>query len=158
MRRTASAATFFSVVYSERPGTRSSREFDHTGDLGIDVEGESIAAVFEEAALGMFGLLTDLSTVNNLNEYHVSINGADVVELLLNWLSELNFMHLTERVLFCTFNVRILDDGRLEGSVGGESIDPMRHKISTEIKAVTYHEMVVEERKDRWYARVIFDI
>jgi SHS2 domain-containing protein len=145
-------------VSTERSRKRSSREFDHTGDLGIDVEGESLAAVFEEAASGMFGLLTDLSTVDDVNEYHVSANGADVVELLLNWLSELNFMHLTERVLFCSFNVKILDDVRLEASVGGESIDPVRHKIHTEIKAVTYHEMVVEERKDRWYARVIFDI
>lgn len=137
---------------------RSSREFDHTGDLGIEVEGESLAAVFEESASGMFGLLTDLSTVDDVNEYHVSVNGADVVELLLNWLSELNFMHLTERVLFCSFNVKIFDDRRLVASVGGESIDPVRHKIHTEIKAVTYHEMVVEEREDGWYARVIFDI
>ena len=146
------------VVSTAESRKRSSREFDHTGDLGIEVEGESLAAVFEEAALGMFGLLTDLSTVNDLNEYHVSVNGADVVELLLNWLSELNFMHLTERVLFCRFNVKILDDGRLGGSAGGEPIDPIRHKIYTEIKAVTYHEMAVEKRNDRWHARIIFDI
>lgn len=138
--------------------TRSHREFDHTGDLGIEVEAESLAGILEEAAIGMFGLLTDLSDVSSVEEYRVSVSGDDEQNLLLNWLSELNFMHLTERIVPARFTIDTLDELHAEATVGGEPVDPERHKIYTEIKAVTYHGMVVEERRDRWFARVIFDV
>ena len=40
----------------------------------------------------------------------------------------------------------------------GEPLDPARHPIDTEIKAVTYHQIAVEQVGGRWQARVIFDI
>jgi SHS2 domain-containing protein len=36
--------------------------------------------------------------------------------------------------------------------------DPQRHPIDTEIKAVTYHQLRIEQREARWEARVIFDL
>jgi SHS2 domain-containing protein len=46
----------------------------------------------------------------------------------------------------------------LSALVSGEPIDLARHPIYTEIKAVTYHALGVEQRDGRWMATVIFDL
>ena len=136
----------------------SYREFDHTGDLGIEVEAESLGALFEEAALGMFALLTDPSSVKGVRSAEISVTAPDRVELLQKWLAELNYLHLTDRVLVGRVRVTHISDHRLHAVVYVEPIDKRRHAIQTEIKAVTYHELVVERRNDCWHARIIFDI
>lgn len=135
------------------------REFDHTGDLGIEVEAESLAAIFEEAAVGMFALLTDVEMLQPGRAMDISLSADDRSELLLKWLSELNFLHLTQRLLFGRFVVTDISDTHVEATAFAVPIDMRRHAIHTEIKAVTYHDMVVEKRNDDyWYARIIFDI
>ena len=49
-------------------------------------------------------------------------------------------------------------DTLLTATVGGETLDPSRHPIDTEIKAVTYHQIAVEQVGGHWQARVIFDL
>ena len=39
-----------------------------------------------------------------------------------------------------------------------EPIDPARHMLSHEVKAITYHELKVEPTDDGWLAEVIVDI
>jgi SHS2 domain-containing protein len=46
----------------------------------------------------------------------------------------------------------------LLATVHGEPLDPSRHPIDTEIKAVTYHQIAVEQTNGRWQTRVIFDL
>jgi SHS2 domain-containing protein len=142
----------------EQHRVRRRSEFDHTGDLGIAVEAESMVGLLEEAALGMFGLLTDLDYVSPEQSYSVTATGHDRETLLLNWLSELNYLHLTDRLLFCRFAITELTPEGVTATAFGEPIDPSRHSIYTEIKAVTYHDLTVEQRNGRWYARIIFDI
>ena len=40
----------------------------------------------------------------------------------------------------------------------GEKLDFKRHRLKTEIKAVTYHQLKVQKVKDTWQAEVIFDV
>lgn len=134
------------------------REFDHTGDLGIEVEAESLAGLFEEAAFGMFALLVDLEIVDPQKPVDISLEAADETELLLKWLSELNYLHLTERLLFGRFVIKEVSETHLLARAFSVPIDPTRHAIQTEIKAVTYHDLVIEQRNDHWYARIIFDV
>jgi SHS2 domain-containing protein len=42
--------------------------------------------------------------------------------------------------------------------VKGERFDPSKHRINTEIKAVTYHQVTVKKTPDMWVGRVIFDV
>ncbi len=46
----------------------------------------------------------------------------------------------------------------MEGWAEGEPVDPARHAIHTEIKAVTYHRLAVRRTAARWETRVIFDL
>ena len=51
-----------------------------------------------------------------------------------------------------------LSDRKLQASVLGEKVDLERHTIYTEIKAVTFHGLSIEQRESGWEATVIFDM
>lgn len=133
-------------------------EIDHTGDLGIKVEAPTLPTLFERTAWGMFRLLTNLETVQPRKSYTVTVAGEDWEDLLVQWLSELNFLHVTEYVLFGTFSVDQLGAFRLKALVEGEPVDAKRHTVYTEIKAVTYHGLKIHKTGGRWHVQVIFDM
>ena len=46
----------------------------------------------------------------------------------------------------------------IKARVNLEPYDAVRHRVLSEIKAVTYHGIDVGRRNDRWEARIIFDV
>jgi SHS2 domain-containing protein len=138
------------------------QEIDHTGDIGIRVTAPSLEALFERAAVGTFHVLTDLSAARAADETAVTVEGRDREALMVRWLSELNYRHTVEDRLFCDFTVESItetSDGlTLMGTARGEALDPARHTVYTEIKAVTFHGMAIEETDDGWVVQVIFDM
>jgi SHS2 domain-containing protein len=46
----------------------------------------------------------------------------------------------------------------LIATFAGEAFDLNRHRLLTEIKAVTYHQLTVERAGEKWRARIVFDI
>lgn len=138
------------------------QEIDHTGDIGIRVRAESLPQLFERAALGTFSVLTDLSSVRPKVQSSVTVTDRDLEALLVRWLSELNFRHTVDHHLYCRFTVDDLDkendEYTLRATVQGEPIDPDRHTVYTEIKAITFHGLDVQETDDGWTVQVIFDM
>ena len=134
------------------------REIDHTGDIGIEVRAGTLSELFERAAWGMFGVLTDMDTVRDREARAVTVEADDRASLMVRWLSELNFLHATQHVLFSRFAIEEMTDTRLAATAWGEAIDPDRHTVYTEIKAITYHQLEIEETDDGWHVQIIFDM
>lgn len=130
-------------------------EIDHTADVGIRAYGATPEELFANAAAGMFSLVVDLETVKSVGEVEVQVAAEDLPGLLVKWLSELLFVHETQRLLFSAFDIR-LNDTALRGHARGERIDKKRHELKLAIKAVTYHHLRVD--LDRGVAEVVFDI
>lgn len=133
-------------------------EIDHTGDVGIIVRAPELKELFVRAARGMFSVLTDLDGVEARESRQIRLEADDREALMVAWLSELNFVHCTKYVLFSAFTIDHLDDYLLEATVGGEPIDPERHTVYTEIKAVTYHQLELQETEQGWVLQIIFDM
>jgi SHS2 domain-containing protein len=131
---------------------------EHTADIGIEVEAESLEELFAGAARAMFSIMVDLDGVSAVLSREVSLDASDLVDLMFEWLNELIFLVSANRLVLCDFEVGSVSGERLEATVRGEEIDSGRHSLELEIKAATFHEMVVEERGEGWYARVIFDV
>ncbi len=132
--------------------------FPHTADLGLRVRAENLEALFSEAALGLLAMMVaNPDSVQPVEEVSVNIAADDVDLQLFDWLSELLFQFDTQRMLFCEFDVRI-DAGALSAVCRGEPMDPARHRMDHEVKAVTYHHLIVERTADGWLAEVIVDI
>lgn len=133
-------------------------EIDHTGDVGIRVRAPDLPTLFERAAVGMFRVVADLEAVLPTTSDDFEVEAGDRDELLVRWLSELNFLHLTEQMLYCRFEVREMDERRLTAVAWGEAIDRTRHTVHTEVKAVTYHGLEIRNANGQWTAQVIFDM
>ena len=134
------------------------REIDHTGDIGIEVTGRTLSELFERAAWGTFAVLTDPETVRPRQAHAVTVEASDREELLVKWLSELNFLHVTQHDLYSRFTINELADDRLAATAWGEAIDPERHTVHTEIKAITYHQLEIQATEDGWQVQIIFDM
>ncbi len=131
---------------------------DHTADAGIAVEAPDLARLFERAAWGMFFVTTDMSAARATETFRISIDAPDCMALLVRWLSELNYRHITEHRIFSKFKVATLSEKHLEADVFGEVIAPARHTIFTEIKAVTFHDLHLQRDEHGWKAHIIFDL
>ena len=131
---------------------------DHTADAGITVRANSMKKLFSRAAWGMFSVITDMRTVQPKERELVSIDALDREALMVEWLSELNYRHVTRGKVFCKFEMIDLNGHSLAAEIHGEVIDPQHHTVYTEIKAVTFHGLVIEKTQSHWHAHVIFDL
>lgn len=134
------------------------QELDHTADAGIVITAPSIEELFSRAAWGMFSLITDIPSVRSVRSLPISVTADDERALMIRWLSELNLRHVTDHVLFNRFDIARLSSTHLEAVVHGEPIDPERHVVYTEIKAVTFHELRIDHADHTWTAQIIFDL
>jgi len=130
-------------------------EIDHTADVGIRAYGQTVDELFANAAEGMFSLIADLTKVKPVGEVEVRLEAEDLSTLLLRWLSELLYLHETQRLVFSSFEVHVVGT-TLDGRARGEAIDKARHELKLAIKAVTRHGLTVDPKKG--IAEVIFDI
>ena len=128
---------------------------EHTADCGIRAYGATLSELFANAAAGMFSLITDLDAVKPVGEYEVRVRSKDTEALLFDFLSELLFVHETQKLLLSEFDVRVADLS-VDARARGEKIEKGRHPLHLNLKAVTYHGMIVDE--ERGVVEVIFDI
>lgn len=131
---------------------------EHTADAGIKIFAPDFKGVFESAAQGLFDLIANLDKVTPTSRRQIEIEATDREALLVTWLSELNYLFLTERVIFKKFQITNLDECTLSAFVAGEPLDLEKHEIYTEVKAVTYHGLYIKEADDGCEAQVIFDL
>ncbi len=129
-------------------------EIEHTADVGIRAYGTTASEIFESAAAGMFSLVANLEGVKPVGEEEIRLSADDLPGLLVAWLSELLYLHETQRLLFCRFEVEVRG-AQLHARAWGEAIDKQRHELKLAIKAVTYHRLSVDLEKG--VAEVIFD-
>ena len=132
--------------------------FEHTADLGLRARAPDLDTLFAEAAEALFAaVVEDLAAVQPLQRVDVRLSGDDREYLLFDWLKELLYRFDAEHRLFARFAVHV-DDHGLSGTAWGEPLDPARHVLSHEVKAITYHDLRVEPTPDGWLAEVIVDI
>jgi len=131
---------------------------EHTADVALRIYGRTLEDLFGVAGEALFEIIGACRQRNRTIRRTIEIEADGLEDLFHDWLSELNYLHQTRREVYFDFHVLRLNDRTLEAAVSGEPIDPERHKIDREIKAVTYHRLSVERAAEGWQAFVIFDI
>ena len=101
--------------------------------------------------------MINLDTVDITDELSIEVDGENSEDLLYNWLSELIFLMNVEEKIFSDFSVKI-DGNQLTGSVRGEVINYNKHELLTEVKAITYSQILVEQKENSWIAQCIVDV
>ena len=84
--------------------------------------------------------------------------GNNLEEILVYWLSELLYLFSTEGLIMDKADIQKLDSSCIQAEVTGKIFNPEFHRVKTEIKAVTFHELEVKDTGRGYEAQVIFDV
>jgi protein archease len=134
------------------------RLIDHTADFGIHVFGSDLKDLFSNAAFAMFDLITDIKSLKGADESSLNVKGVDRPDLMVNWLRELLYIWNGKEKLVKSIYIIFITENELAAKIKFDSFDPARHSIKNEIKAVTYHQIQVNQIAKGWESRIIFDV
>jgi SHS2 domain-containing protein len=134
------------------------RVLPHTADTGVEAVADSLAALICELATAMFGLVAETLCESVEKWIEVRVESPTVEDLVVDALSALLSQSEVEDVFLCAFEVTMAPDA-FALTIRAEGVPTSRvEAIGPPIKAVTYHNLVVEETAHGWYARVYFDV
>jgi SHS2 domain-containing protein len=133
--------------------------FDHTADIGVRIFGRTLEELFTNAVRAMYKALGKLEKTGDRKQKTVELPAASLEDLLHDWLAELLFEIEANHVLYDEIEIAGVAPGKLTAALAGGAIDFERSHTNEEIKAVTYHQLRVEQLPDStWRATVIFDV
>ena len=149
-------------------GTAATRAYRYREDVAIadvafEAWGISLDELFVAAAdATMATMVENLEAIEDRQRRPVRLeeNSADL--LLFRLLEELVYLKDAEGLLLRVPAVRIRQQGGalvLEAEARGERLDPLRHRLQTDVKAVTLHRLRVERTAGGgWEASVVLDV
>ena len=131
---------------------------EHPADVGFRCRGRTREELFANAALAMMSLACDPAGIEERAARDIESTGADDESLLYGWLAEILAIADAEQMFFRRAEVTAMVPGRVRGRVFGERYDKQRHQAGTYIKAVTMHQLQVQQTPDGWHAQVFLDV
>jgi SHS2 domain-containing protein len=132
-------------------------EFEHTGDLGIEVRAPSRIELFRTAAIALSRLMVEERGVVAREDRCLKVAAASDAELMHDLLTGLLNLFTIEGFIWSEVFVE-QEKGLLKVKLRGEIFASSSHELIQEIKAVTFHELSVEQASDGWRSRIIFDV
>jgi SHS2 domain-containing protein len=140
----------------------SFKYIEHTADVAIEASGSSVEELFHAAAEGWKEIVLEDSEVLSLTELNINLEQDSGEELLASFLDELNFQLNTRLWIFSAVNKLVITNEeniwKLDAVLSGENLNPEKHEIKVEIKAVTFHQMQIRHINNTFFSIVVFDI
>lgn len=138
----------------------------HTADVLVIGRGRRLEEAFEQAALGVYEIITDTSKVEERIEKSVEAEGLDLYQLLYRWIEELLFYTDVEKLVFSKFKIEELTRVgggeeafyKLKAKAWGEVFNPEKHPPRTIVKAMTYASMDIVKEDGCWRVQFVVDI
>ncbi len=132
--------------------------FSHEADIGVRGFGHTRDEAFEQVALALTAVITDLNKVEATETVSVTCEAPDEELLLVDWLNAIVYEMATRKMLFSRFRVST-SDGALRGQAWGEKIDVEKHRPAVEVKGATYTDLRVAKTPDGlWIAQCVVDV
>jgi SHS2 domain-containing protein len=135
---------------------------EHKADLKIRAFGRTKEELFLNMLKGMMSGLRPKVKSQKSKVKIVNIKSPDLGALLVDFLSEVLYLTQVNKEIYTDIKFKKLTDSstgsgqaELEGELTGQKVE----RFGEDIKAVTYHELKIEQKEDKkWEATVLFDI
>jgi SHS2 domain-containing protein len=137
----------------------------HTADIKIRAYGATREQLFRHALRGMFHAIHPIAPACVWEHERlrcaaldrtrmVDVTSSDLDALLVDFLSDALYFSDVHNEAYLDVQIASLSDTRLEAVLQGVGIE----RFELEIKAVTYHDLHVEEKDGMWHVSIVFDI
>jgi SHS2 domain-containing protein len=135
---------------------------DHTADIAVDVEADSLDELFISSANSWRDSISDDKKSISTERRSLVLSEDDLEILLVSFLTELNFLYQSESWLMDSLNHLLIthknESWYLSAELLGHKFNQSEVNIKAEIKAVTYHQMEIKEENGKFSTRIVFDI
>ena len=137
---------------------KSYQLLEHTADIYIRVKAKDLKSLFVNSAEAMFDISTSAKKPISKEKitFPISQTAVNKEELFINWLNELLSLSAVKKTIFTDFKIKKFSENTIEADVSAISAE--NFEIKTEIKAATYHDLVLKSDSKVWIAEVIFDV
>lgn len=132
---------------------------EHTADVGIRAEAVDLSGVFEQATLGLLDIVGTWAPGREPDEeVEVDLEADDLGALLVDWLGEVLYLGDSRDAVVTSLDLTEVTSHRAAGKLGMAPREDAAYEGGTQVKAITYHRLAVEETEDGWTATVYVDV
>ena len=131
-----------------------SREIEHTADWALEVWAPTLEALFVDAAVGMYALAGARPGAPAPERRRIAVSAEDTESLLVAWLQELLYFTESEGLTFSFFQMEALTPTTLRAEARGA----LAGRMDKVIKAVTYHNLKIEQTPRGFEVTLVFDV
>ncbi len=133
----------------------------HTADTKFRAYGKSLEEAFSNAATAMMNVMVEPGSVKSLVTKKITAKGDDTHSLLYDFLEKFLIIMDSKNLFLTTIKeLKIAKKGssyKLSATVMGDNAGKYE-TIGPQVKAITYNDMIIEEKKDKWMIQAIVDI
>ena len=131
-------------------------------DIAFRATGKTEEEVFAAAADATVNVMVeDLDTIRDRTRIPVQLENDALDLLLFDFLNEFVYLKDARGLLMRAGAIRVdRKDSRftLNGELYGEELDPLRHPLRGDVKAVTLHRFELRRTDGGWEATVVLDV
>lgn len=131
---------------------------EHPADMGIEAYGKNLIEAFEQSAIALMSIILDTSNIETTEIRLVEIHASEYEQLLVKWLAEILYLYDGEDFVPGKFEINTLTREYLNVTIGGEKFNNIKHPTKMDVKAITYHQILVQENYECGLVRVFIDI
>ena len=132
-------------------------------DLAFEACGSTPSELFAASGRAVIEAMVDPRTVSAGLTKSITRHDQSLEELLFDWLADIVYLKDAEGLVFRDAGCTVTSDQangewHLQGTLDGEPIDPVRHDLRADVKAITKHCYEVRQHDGGWIATVVMDI
>ena len=131
-------------------------------DIAFNAWGDTLEELFREAARATMQVMVEnLEEVRPAQTVELELEQENEEMLLFDFLNELIFYKDARRLILLPSQMTISRDGegfKVHATLKGEEIEVGRHRMNTDVKAVTMLRYSLEQVACGWRATVVLDV
>lgn len=148
------------VPTSSSPGFRY---LDHTADVWVYAWGDSLESAVEQTALALMDTMIASKNIDPISPKTITLRERSQGALLISFLSEFLYLFDIEGWIFSKIDVHSItqigdEEYEIKATTYGEPFNRVKHDPDTEVKAITYSYLEMEETQKGASIKIVFDI
>lgn len=127
----------------------------HTADIKFQAFGNTIEQSFVNSAFALTNTISK-DKIKALINKKISVKGKDNERLLYNFLEEFLFLLETKDFILSKIKYINIKNNELIAEIIGD--DSKNYELETHIKAITYNEMFIKKKNNKYVCQVVVDV